>query len=233
METKFQSSFIPRGPLAPTSAAVLSTKSKQKSFFGFIAFLIFIFAVVGSIGVYGYEKYLVSNIGKMGQDLETARANLEVDAVHQVTRLNTRIESTDQILDKHTIISPLFDFLEQNTVKTVRFTDLKLDTSADGKVTLTLRGQARGYSALALQSDLLNKSKYIRNPNFSNLQLDDKGNVTFTFNSDIDPSLLSYKRVLATGAVAPVINPVTQASTSTPSVGTTTSKTGTTSPKTP
>ncbi len=193
MEPKFQSTFIPRGPMAPSSsAAAISKEATHGSFIGFIAFLIFLFSILASIGMYGYEKYLTSRIGKMGQDLEKARTSLEADAINQVTDFNTRIDATEKILDNHTIVSPIFDFLEKNTLKNVRFTDFKFDTTPDG-IKVVFHGQAKGYSALSLQADQFNKSRYIRNPLFSDLTLDEKGNVVFSFTANLDPSIVSYK----------------------------------------
>jgi hypothetical protein len=192
METKFQSTFIPRGPMAPVSAATLKRGSKKSGLFGFLAFLIFALSILITVGVYGYEKYQVSHIAKMGQELEAARQSLEADALNQVMRLNTRIESTQKIVDAHTAMSPLFDFLEANTVKTLRFTEFRYDQSQGG-IKLNLKGQARGYSALALQAELFNKSKYIKNPVFTDLRLDEKGNVNFSFTADLDKGIISYK----------------------------------------
>lgn len=220
METKFQSSFIPRGPMAPVSAATLQRNSKKSGFFGLIAFLIFSAAILGSIGTYGYEKFLVSRIAKMGEELEAARQSLEADALQEVMRLNTRIESTQKIVDKHTAMSPLFDFLEANTVKTVRFNNFSYQHGALG-IKLNLKGEARGYTALALQAELFNKSKYIKNPVFTNLQLDQKGNVTFSFTGDLDSAIISYKT--PPQILVPVISSATSSqATTSPTIGTST-----------
>lgn len=192
METKFQSSFIPRGPMAPVSAATFQRNNKKGGLFGFLAFLIFTLSLIITVGVYAYEKYQVSHIAKMGQELEAARQSLEADALNQVMRLNSRIESAQKIVDSHTAMSPLYDFLEANTVKSVRFTDFKYEDTAEG-IKVKLGGDARGYSALALQAQLFNKTKYVRNPVFTDLHLDEKGNVKFSFTADIDKALISYK----------------------------------------
>ncbi len=223
MEPKFQSTFIPRGPMAPSSAAAISKEAKHGGFIGFIAFLIFLFSIIGSIGVYGYEKYLTSHIGKIGDDLEKARQSLEADAINQVTNLNSRLDATEKILDNHNIVSPVFDFLEKNTLKTVRFTDFKFNSTSEG-IKVTFHGQARGYSALSLQADQFNKSKYVRNPIFSDLTLDDKGNVIFAFSGDLDPSIISYKNQvqIPDATITAPISVSTSTSTTTPNSSTST-----------
>ena len=207
--------------MAPVSAATLQRSSKGSGFLGLIAFLIFGVALLGSIGVYGYERYLVSHIAKMGADLEAARQSLEADALNQVMRLNSRIESTQKIVDSHTAMSPLFDFLEANTVKTVRFTNFSFDQKSN-TVKLFLKGEARGYTALALQAELFNKSKYIRNPVFTDLRLDEKGNVSFIFNADLDAAVVSFKN--PPQITAPVLTKIatTTATTSSAQTGTST-----------
>ena len=77
-----------------------------------------------------------------------------------------------------------------------------------------MTGEARGYAALALQSDIFNKSQYFKDSIFSNLKLNTKGDVIFSFRAVVDPSLVSYQReVERIGALAPI---ATSTATSTP-----------------
>ncbi len=219
MEPKFQSSFIPKGPIAqgPVTGARISRGGK--SFFGLIATLIFAIALLSSIGVFGYRFYLSRSITSMGTDLEAARQNLQPSTITELTRLNSRLISTQRLLTNHSVLSPLFDFLETSTLKNVRFTDFKY--VAKGRAhELSMRGQARGYAAVALQSDILNKSTYLKNQIFEGLDLDEKGNVVFTFSATVEPTLLSY-RVNSVAPSRDVVIPTpvisTSTSTSTPS----------------
>jgi hypothetical protein len=50
---------------------------------------------------------------------------------------------------------------------------------------------------VALQSDLFAQNKNLIDPVFSNLTLDDKGNVDFDLEFSVDPSFINYKKVLA------------------------------------
>ncbi len=201
MDPKFQSSFIPKGPVTSSGMANLSNQNKGRGFFGFLASLIFILAIVAAAGVFGYNLFLTSNIAQMGNDLTTARASLDPDVINQISRLNSRIISTQTLLSKHIVLSPLFAFLETSTLKSVRWTNFNYGMTKDG-LQLIMQGQALGYSALALQSDTFNKSKYIKSPLFSNLTLDDKGNVTFAFTAILDSSIVSYKTFLDNNPIA-------------------------------
>src|SRR3989344_7757374 len=113
MDPKFQSSFIPKGPAAP-SAAVFKTPPKKTSggVIGFLAKFVFIISLLLAVGVYGYVFYLKSNIDKMGGELEMARAALDVESINEIVRLNNRIIGTEELLSKHTVLIPLFEFLE-------------------------------------------------------------------------------------------------------------------------
>jgi hypothetical protein len=154
--------------------------------------------------VFGYNLYLSSNITKMGNDLADARTKLDPDTINQISRLNSRIISTQTLLAQHTVLSPFFDFLESTTLKSLRWTGFSY-ASAKGGLTLIMQGQAKGYEALALQAQIFNQSKYIKNPLFTNLTLDDKGNVTFAFSATLDPSVVSYKNALVNSLVIPTI----------------------------
>ena len=61
-----------------------------------------------------------------------------------------------------------------------------------------MSGLAVGYRSIALQSDLLAKEKNFIDPVFSNLVLDEKGNVLFDLEFSVDPSFVDYKQMLLT-----------------------------------
>ncbi|MFZ2484500.1 MAG: hypothetical protein WAX80_02315 [Minisyncoccia bacterium] len=193
MEPKFQSSFIPKGPApSPNTGIPLGPRRVEKSFFSFISLVIFSISVLLAIGVFGYKFYLNYRIDKMGTDLENARASLQPEVISELTRLDNRIISANELLSTHRALIPLFEFLEVSTPRTVRFTEFRYSVSNQG-LELIMRGEARGYAALALQADILNKSQYFKNPIFSDLTLNDRGDVRFSFKAIVDPYLVSYR----------------------------------------
>jgi len=160
----------------------------------------------------------------MGQEIEASSGDLVPSAGRDFIRLNNRLISTESLLNRHVVISPLFDFLETATLKSVRFNDFLYNTNSGG-VELLIKGQARGYADVALQSDVFNKSPYFENPVFSDLSLDERGNVTFTLRATINPELISYKKLLENEVVVPA--PVTIESAVTTPASTTTATTST------
>lgn len=192
MDPKFQSSFIPKGPAAtaPISAS-RGRKTSNMTFLGFIGLVVFIISLAAAAGVFGYTYYLKYRIDSLTSDLETARQALQYDAIEEIIRLDGRIVSARTLIGNHVIISPVFEFLETSTVKNVRFTDL-LYSSGEGGLVLTLVGEARGYGALALQADIFGQSEYLKDVSFSDISLNEQGDVAFKVTASIDPRTVSY-----------------------------------------
>ncbi|MDZ4205882.1 MAG: hypothetical protein U1C12_01585 [Patescibacteria group bacterium] len=194
MEPKFQSSFIPKGPISSTApGAPMGRKTEEKSLFSYSAQIVFSVSVFLALGVFGYKFYLKYSIDKMGVDLENARATLQSEVIRELTRLDNRIISSQELIAQHQILSPLFEFLEVSTPRTVRFNDFRYSMTGQG-LELSMTGEARGYAALAFQADIFNKSQYFKNSIFSGLKLNERGDVSFSFKAVVDPSLVSYQR---------------------------------------
>lgn len=208
MEPKFQSSFIPKGPLATTGTVTKTSRVSGRSVLGTLAVIIFTLVVLASLGVFGYEWYLKSSIKKMGEDLVGARTSLEPEVIEKISSLDERIVSTKRLLDSHIILTPLFEFLENSTVRTVRFTNFDYN-SVDGVLSLSMSGEARGYSALALQSEILNASPYLKDVVFADLSLNSQGMVNFSFKAKLDPSIISFNKGAEPAAEATPVAPAT------------------------
>ena len=194
MEPQFQSSFIPKGPIVSAAASTpAGRKPKEKSFLSFLALVIFIISVLLALGMFGYKFYLEYRIETLGQELERTRAALEPETIRELIRLDDRLISTKDLISKHRVLTPLFEFLETSTPVTVRFNNFQYSMTEQG-LELSMRGEARGYAALALQADIFNRSQYFVNPIFSNLNLNDRGDVNFAFRAIVDPNLVSYER---------------------------------------
>ncbi len=200
MEPKFQSSFIPKGPLATSSSASPIKAVRKGGLFSFVSLIIFVISLLLAVAVLGYKFYVKASINRMSQEIEVSRGDLVPNSANDFIRLNDRLISTQTLLDNHIAVSPLFDFLEATTLKSVRFDDFVYNTTPAG-IELTMRGQARGYAAVALQSDVFNKSPFFIEPVFSDLRLNESGNVVFTFKALISPSFVSYKKQIENEAV--------------------------------
>lgn len=228
MEPKFQSSFIPKGPVSVSAGMPSSRPARKGGLYGYVAIIIFVISLVLAAASVGYRFYVKGTINRMSEEIASKSDTLIPSSSKEFIRLNNRIKSTQALLNNHIVVSPLFDYLEASTVRSVRFTELTYNTTPSG-VELILKGQASGYSAIALQADIFNRGTSFRNSDFSDLSLDEKGNVTFTYKAMLDPNLISYQKLVEGLEVPkPVIVPV---ATTTPvtasSTATTTAQTST------
>lgn len=217
MEPKFQSSFIPKGPVSsgPQASSFSSAPRKQRDFLTVIASFVFALSIIAALGSVGYKYFLKYRISQMGQELVDARAALQTETVDELIDASDRIVSTRELLKNHKVLSPLFDFLEQATPKTVRYTEFNYANTNKG-LELRLKGEAKSYGALAAASDIFNRSQNFSNPVFSDLTLDSKGNVTFSVTATVNPTFVSYESFVSGNLVeapAPITKPANATST--------------------
>jgi len=181
-----------------------------------------------SAGVCGYQKYLEGQIKAMDTDLLAARQALEPDLIKELTRTNDRFIAAEQIISKHEIVSGFFNLLENITLQSVSYSSLSYSANDAGVIEVNMKGFARSYASVALQAQVYGESKFVRDSIFSDLDLNDVGDVTFTLKAHIDPSAVSYetliKQLYGTG-----VNPTAPQASTTP-VATSTPVTATSTP---
>ncbi|MEK7081376.1 MAG: hypothetical protein AAB888_00235 [Patescibacteria group bacterium] len=184
-------SFIPKKPLENK----VESSGNQTSIFLVASVFIFIISLVITGSVYFYKSLLNKKIENMSASLEKAKAAFEPALILELKRLNSRIDASSSITAKHMAASQVFELLEGLTLKSIRFKKFGYSTASE-KITISMSGEAKNYSSVALQSSILGKSSYVKDPIFSNLSLDNKGNVNFDLTANVDPSLVSYSAAL-------------------------------------
>ncbi len=193
---------------------------------------LFVVTLIASIGVYGYEKYLEGAIAGMDTKLEEARNSLDPDLIKKLTQTNSQFVSASALIAQHQVPSSFLDLLSKVTLKTVRFLSLGYETDKDGIVSIKMKGSARSYATIAAQAKVMNDEPLLISPQFSNLDLNKEGDVTFDFKASVDKKAISYeKKITDTTGNAPVATPSSVATT-TPPVATTTSAIPATTKKT-
>src|SRR3989344_3107791 len=177
MEQNFQTSFIPKRPVIEERAV----GSKPISIFTVVAIFALFTTLLASGGLYFYLGVLAKSIVNMQNDLDLAKNRFEPAKIAEMQVLDRRLNASTEVLSRHIAVTPIFEALQDITMKTVRYTkfDYILGTGQDRNVTVRMQGQAIGYRSIALQSDLFTENKNLIDPVFSNLSLDDKGNVVF------------------------------------------------------
>jgi hypothetical protein len=211
MEQNFQTSFIPKKPIIEKR----TTSSRPVGIFMILSIFAFFSILIASGGLYFYKSVLQSTVIKMQSDLSLAQNRFEPSKITQLQVLDTRLKAATDILTKHIAISPIFAGLQGSTLKTVRYTKFTYTYTGDKNATVDVKmqGEAIGYRSIALQADLFTQNKFMIDPVFSNLALDDKGNVKFDLDFSIDPSYVDYEQELKTNTT-----PTTTTSTSTATV---------------
>jgi hypothetical protein len=189
MDGKFQPSFIPKKSL------IVSDKPVRHGSFGFltlIAVTLLLASLAAAGGVVAWQKLLAVKIQQNEETLKKTRDQFDPALIQELKRMNTRIEVAKDLLNNHLSVSSFFALLSELTLKSVRFKNFSYSIQGN-KVSVTMRGDADNYKAVALQSDVFGKNKYILEPIISNLSPEAGGNVAFDFSALIDPSIVLFK----------------------------------------
>ena len=194
MDTKFQSSFIPKQPV---NEPVRSHSAGSNIFF-LISFLIFIAGGVACGGVYLWNQQLDQKIISVNSNLITLRNSFDQNTIKEFTLLNNRINSADTLLKQHVAPSSLFKIIGDVTLRNVRFSSFKYSNAGGDKVSINLTGEASSYEAVVLQSSAFMNPKLrnvFRNTIFSDPDLNADGKASFTVSTGIDPTLMNYYKL--------------------------------------
>ena len=200
MDQNFQTSFIPQKPVVKER----STSSQPVSIFLIISLFILFAVLLATGGLYFYKGIIEKSIVGMQNTLTLAQNRFEPSKIVELQILDKRLTAANEILSKHIVTTPVFKVLEEITMKTVRYTKFSYDLvtnqniKQNTSISIKMSGVAMGYRAIALQSDLFTKNKNLIDPIFSNLVLDNNGNVVFDLEFSVDPSFVNYKQMILT-----------------------------------
>ncbi|MFA7252766.1 MAG: hypothetical protein WC027_02825 [Candidatus Paceibacterota bacterium] len=196
METKMQTSFIPKKPIVESRS-----EGTGISLFLLLSIIVFIVSVAMCGGVWIWQKSLVGQIEKDKADLESARATYEEDAINNLIRLDNRISVSNDLLEQHLAISPVFVLLEQKVLKNVQLKTMKFSFGTGNQIKIDLTGNARNYDALLKQADALGKpdvKDYLYQPVVSDFNPTENGTIAFSFTALLTPKLVSYPVKIST-----------------------------------
>ena len=176
------------------------TVTKPFGFLFIISLFILFTVLLASGGLYFYKGVVAKNITSLENTLNLAKNRFEPTKISELQVLDKRLRASTEILSKHIAVTPIFKTLEQITMKTIRFNKFSYEFVTDKTTTVNVKmsGQAIGYRSIALQSDLFAKNKNLINPIFSNLTLDNSGNVLFDLDFSVDSNFVNYKQALLT-----------------------------------
>ncbi len=193
MDPKLRTSFIPKQEVI--MAKDMSKNAHRFSVLSIIAVSVFSIAVILAIGVFIYQRSLVRDINTMNAKLVSAKTAFEPGFIDELVKLDRRISAAEEVLSSHTVTTPIFGLLENETIQGVSFSDFSYILDAKKQPSISMKGQAVNFLAIASQSDVFSSDKKIINPLFSELNLDDKGTANFAFKSSLDSLSFLYKSV--------------------------------------
>jgi len=212
METKFQTSFIPKKP-ATSSIGGFSAPAPKKataSIFMTIATILFILSIAGAGGAYAYGQYLLKAQDTYKDQLASRENQFNINLIEQLKSENVKIDLARQVLNNHVALSQIFDMISRITIENVRFMNLDISVptmagnsnNSSSGVKISLQGYGTSFSSVAFQSDVLNQldqyglRNIVKNPIISNPTQGTNNTVSFGFSATIDPASLSYEKML-------------------------------------
>ena len=191
---EFKTSFIPKKPLIRGDEGELQ---KGVHIVLFVSIVFFFATLLIAGGVFLYGALLDRQEQGLSSSIARAQEAIEPELILSLERIDARLKAAEHILDGHRVVSSVFELLEQLTLASVSFDNFRYVVEPEGKINLQLSGIARNYSSVALQSVLFGENQYIENPVFSNLQLNNQGNVAFNFSAQINERLTLYRNAVA------------------------------------
>ncbi len=203
METKFQTSFIPKKPLSTSSVA---PRRSSTSGFMLIAIVLFVLSLGGAGFVVAWQRYLLQVREVAKNTLVKNQQQFNPALIDTLKKTDTKISLAKTLIERHLAVSGIFDIISRLTAENIRFSSFEFSapTSGDAKdgIKVTLHGVGTSFSAIAFQSSVFGRSseygtnKIIKNPILSDLSLEPNGSVEFTFTSTINPADISYANPL-------------------------------------
>lgn len=181
-----------------------SPRTQRRSPFVFLNIIgagILIVTVLAAGGVFLLKSYTEQSIASKRISLDRQRAAFEPATIEELLRLDKRINASSALLKSHYALTLIFDDLEARTGENVRFKSFKYEPAGAGRFVVSMNGTAKSFNSVAIQSDSFGKSNVVKDPIFSNLNLDQNGNVVFDFSAFVDPVRINFATMIA-GAAA-------------------------------
>ena len=217
METKFQTSFIPKKPLIVQESVRIHSPTSIVMVIGVLIFLV-------SLGAAGFtfvaKAYLMKSQEQYKVNLANNEKRFNLPLIEDLKKANMKIDLANQLLKNHIAVSEALSVLAGLTAEKVRFSTFEFSTgssvdpasqTADQGSTqssgqifkIKMKGIADTFNSVAWQSDVFGSSKkygtnkVLKNPVLSDLTVDAQGDINFNFTADFAVSDISYANALS------------------------------------
>ncbi len=215
METKFQTSFIPKKPFtAQESSHIHSGMS--------LIMLISVILFVASVGVAGFtliaKTYLNRSQDQLKINLADNEKRFDLPLIEKIKKANLKIDLANQLLKNHVAVSEALAIVGGLTAEKVHFSNFDFSSGSASPSALAssqgsnqtgtvfkiqMKGVADTFNTVAFQSDVMGRSdkygtnKVLKNPVLSDLNIDASGNINFSFGADLSLPDISYEKALS------------------------------------
>jgi len=210
MDTKFQTSFIPKKPITSVASMQNNQSDSSGGLFMLFAFIVFILSIAGAVFTYFLSAKLVATQQQYQTTLKTNEGEFNPPLIQTLQRANDKITIAKGLLNAHLAPEGVFDIIAKLIAQQTTFTSLSYSAPVNGSaagsgggfVQLSMSGISTGYPAIAFQSDVFGQSvKYgnnieLKNPVLSGLSANALGQVQFSFSTGLDSSYLLYSKIL-------------------------------------
>lgn len=201
MEPQFQTSFVPKKINEPKPVNQRVSGGGGSRLLTIISLIVFLGSLASIGGAYLYRASLEANVAEYKESLELARRAFQPELLSEIREIDRRMKSATKILENHIAVSPIFKLLGELTLPTIRYSDFSYEVKGENKnlVEVQLSGEAQGYTFIALQSEIFDNNEEIKNPIFSNLSLDQDGNVDFSLTFNVNRNFVLYDSLVERG----------------------------------
>jgi hypothetical protein len=224
MDTKFQTSFIPKKPILMDQK--VTHHSGGTSVFMFISTIIFIISIAGAGFSIVWKDILLKRQQVYIADLKEAENRFDIATIQKLKVASIKIDTATELLKNHLAVSEVFEIISKLTTDGIRFTSFEFSPSSvgtdgttnnSGGTSIIMRGVGNSFSAIAWQSDVFTKSskfgtnKVLKNPILSDLKLDPmNGSVEFRLTASIGVQDINYEKILVGDVSTPATSTNTQ-----------------------
>lgn len=203
METKFQTSFIPKKPLVSEKKAIMVKGGT--SILMIIATIIFLVSIASAVFSVVWANVLTKNQETYRQQLANMESRFPLADIEHLKKVNTKIDLGKKLLKNHLAVEEVFSILGQLTVEGVYFNSFTFSAPENnsGDINISLSGVAKNLFAIAYQSDIFGdsskygKNKILKNPVMSDVsESSTDGTIGFSFSASINPNDLLFEKLL-------------------------------------
>jgi len=196
MPADLQTSFIPKSPITtrvPSRRSGIGVATLTS-----IVLLLVVGIVYG--GLFAYGAWLTREIGtptdactlgtgekcSLQASIKRIKEKVRGELIAEIKQTGERIALAETLLAGRMQVTGIFTALEGLTLSSVQITDFSYKLGEP----LHLKGLARGYEPVALQSDALGQSSLVRSSKVSDLTLNKNSTVSFSLDLTLVPGSL-------------------------------------------